>query len=305
MTSRADARWYTHGWNRDLSWKLILGIVPRVPRALRFPLHLLITTICFLAMGNERRAAVRNLRRVTGRGGTGCLILAYRLFYNFSRFMVAYTDLPPFGDGDIDRRLVNGPQALAALDGALSGGRGLIVLGMHLGQWELALISLAKAGHPVTMVMRREEEEASRFAREARRAAGIRVVYAGESPWMFVELLSVLRRNGIVAMQGDRSYGGRSLDVTMCGAPIRIPAGPWELASVSGAPILPGVLVFEGARKLRLVWGRRIAVAGRGGGGASDPSLLAAAMEDLISRYPHQWFNFFDIWQGTEESPGA
>ncbi|HXI01767.1 MAG TPA: lysophospholipid acyltransferase family protein [Candidatus Saccharimonadales bacterium] len=305
MTSRADARWYTHGWNRDLSWKLILGIVPRVPRALRFPLHLLITTICFLAMGNERRAAVRNLRRVTGRGATRSLILAYRLFYNFSRFMVAYTDLPPFGDGNIDRRLVNGPQALAVLDGALSGGRGLIVLGMHLGQWELALISLARAGHPVTMVMRREEEEASRFAREARRTAGINVVYAGESPFMFVELLSVLRRNGIVAMQGDRSYGGRSLDVTMCGAPLRIPAGPWELAAVSGAPILPGVLVFEGGRKLRLVWGRRIAVAGRGGGGASDPSLLAAAMEDLISRYPQQWFNFFDLWQGAGERPRA
>ncbi|PYS93156.1 MAG: hypothetical protein DMF50_13820, partial [Acidobacteria bacterium] len=72
-------RWYTHGWNRGLSWRLILGIVPKVPRFLRPPLHALATLVCFTAMPRERRAARRNLARITGRRGLASLFLAFRL----------------------------------------------------------------------------------------------------------------------------------------------------------------------------------------------------------------------------------
>jgi KDO2-lipid IV(A) lauroyltransferase len=300
-------RWYTHGWNRDLSWKLILGVLPRVPLFLRPPLHHLMTSVCFLAMGNERRAARRNLERVTGKRGGASLRLTYRLFYNFSRFMVAYTELPPYGQDDMEEWIAGGPDLERALLESLAGERGVIVLGMHLGQWELSLAALARAGYPITVVMRREEEEAARFAREARRASGIRVVYAGEDPWMFVRLLVGLRRNEIVAMQGDRPLGGRNLTVSLFGAPAEIPSGPWELAAASGAPILPGVLILEGFRRYRLVCGESIRVAGTGRGedGETDPAVLCEAMEELIRRYPDQWFNFFDLWSRTGAEAGG
>lgn len=303
MSADTPVRWYSHGWNREISWKLILGILPWIPALLRPLLHVALTSVCFMAMGNERRAAARNLRRVTGRRGLAGAWLTWKLFYNFSKFMAAYIELPPWGDGSLAGRLAGGDRG--PLRRELQRGRGVIVVGMHLGQWELALSALSRAGYPVTMVMRREEEEASRFAREAREAAGINVVYAGETPWMFVELLSALRRNEIVAMQGDRDMGGRSLEVSLFGGTVRIPAGPWELASASGAPLLAGVLVFEGHRSYRLVWGDPVRVAARRGaegaqGGEEDPAALGRIMEELIRRFPDQWFNFYDLWPGEE-----
>jgi len=266
MTAATRARWYTHGWNRDISWRLILGILPRVPGPLRPPLHLAVSTLCFLVMGEERRAARKNLGQVTGAPGPAGLRMTWRLFHNFSRFMTAYIDLPPWrgeargqgavanGEG-LEERIAGSDGGLEVVRRALSRGRGLILLGMHLGQWDLALIALARAGYKVTVVMRREDEEASRFADACRRAAGIRVVHAGESPWLFVELRSALQRNEIVAMQGDRDMGGRTLAVRLFGKPLRIPAGPWELASLSGAPILPGALLLRGGRGFEMIWG--------------------------------------------------
>ncbi len=327
IATATRARWYTHGWNREISWRLILGILPKVPRPLRPPLHLAMSTLCFLVMGEERRAARKNLGRVTGARGPAGLTTAWRLFHNYSRFMTAYIDLPPWGDGILEQRIssadagptkrdtgseggaeermVGSDVGLEVVRRALSRGRGLILLGMHLGQWDLALIALARAGFKVTVVMRREDDDASRFAEACRRAAGIRVVHAGESPWLFVELRLALQRNEIVAMQGDRDMGGRTLPVILFGKPIRIPAGPWELASLSGTPILPGALLLRGGRGFEMMWGEPIEV-GRGDGAeerSGDPARLAGAMESLIRRCPEQWFNFYDVWDGGEDEP--
>src|SRR5262245_47229742 len=93
---RPDAsarRWYAHGWNRPLSWEMILSITPWLPRFVLVPLHHVTTMLFFVLMPKERAAARRNLRRITGVTGFSGLRLAYRLFHNFSRFMVAYTEV--------------------------------------------------------------------------------------------------------------------------------------------------------------------------------------------------------------------
>src|SRR5437867_5724858 len=79
-------RWYTHRWNREISWRLILGIIPKIPLPLRPPVHLLATSVFFLAMPAERAAARRNLERVTGKKGISSLMATFSLFYNFSKF---------------------------------------------------------------------------------------------------------------------------------------------------------------------------------------------------------------------------
>jgi len=303
--------WHRHRFNTDRSWRLILAIVPRVPKWLRPALHFGATLVFFLVMGNERRAAQRNMRRVTGKRGAAGLLLTFRLFYNFSRFLVAYIDLPPYagvappdaagslsarGGGDIAARVEGRDEATGILRSALAKGRGVILAGMHLGQWDMALILFARMGVPVTVVMRKEDEEAARHAAAARAAAGIRIVHALESPWLGVELLAALRRNEIVALQADRPHGDRTTPVSFFGAETEIPSGPWDLARASGAPVFPGVLVMETAGRFRLICAEPIVAASKG----MEP--LVASMESLIAAHPDQWFNFYDIWPNEKRS---
>jgi KDO2-lipid IV(A) lauroyltransferase len=217
--------------------------------------------------------------------------------------MVAYTEAPPYGAGVPSGRVRGREQADRIIDEILARRRGLIVLNMHLGQWDLALIDLAGRGIPISVVMRREDEESARYAAAARRAAGISVIHPGSSAWTSVELLAALRRNEIVAIQGDRPYGGRTTPVTLFAADLAIPAGPWDLARAAGAPVMPAAMIIEGHRRFRHVFGDPIWPEGEARED-EGPSRLAAAMESMIRRHPTQWFNFYDVW-ASERAPEA
>jgi KDO2-lipid IV(A) lauroyltransferase len=306
--SAPPVRWYTHGWNRALSWRLIRDIVPLVPPALRPPIHLATTAVCFLAMPRERRAARANLRRITGRGGAAAAGAAFRLFYNFSKFMVAYTDLEAFAPDRAARRVEAAEEAARFLDALLARGRGLVLATLHLGDWETGLALLASRGRPVHVVLRREEIDADAIAMRLRARPGVRPVAAGESPFDSLDLLLALRRGEIVAVQGDRAWGAASIDVPLFGAPARLPAGPFLLAQAAGAPLALVCLPFVGHRRSRLIVDGPIEVGAGAAGLSAAVAGFAARVEAVVGRYPTQWFNFFPVWDGEEaglQGPGG
>jgi len=299
----APTGWYTHGWNRDLSWRLIHAVIPKVPRPLRPPLHLATTLLCFAAMPRERLAARRNLERVTGRRGIGSRLLSFRLFYNFSKFMVAYTDLAPFRPEVIERRVEGGEPARGALQALLAGRKGLVIVTLHLGNWEMGLRLLARLGVPVNVVLRKEDAAGpARFADASRSDPAVRVIEAGGSAWNGLDLLLALRRGEIVAIQGDRPFGPFSRRATLFGAPLDLPAGALALAQASGAPLVLVCCVIRGHDRYRLLVDGPLHV-GPGETAMETAFLdLTGRIEKAIARTPTQWFNFYDVWRTGDGS---
>lgn len=300
------ARWYTHGWNRDLSWRLIHAIIPRVPRVLRPPLHLVTTLACFAGMPRERRAARRNLERVTGRTGLASRLLAFRLFYNFSKFMVGYTDLVRLSPEELRLRIECGDDQIRQMAALLEEGRGLIVLTLHLGNWEVGMAHLTGLWPSANVVLRREDSEAAPFEAGARARAGVHVVSAGESAWNGIDLFLSLRRGEIVALQGDRSFGPLNERVDLFGAPVDLPAGPFLLAQVSGAPILIVSVPIQGHSRYRVVLEGPLRVGPGPEGVRAAMEGFARMIERLVGAWPTQWFNFFEVWGGPrgDGAPG-
>ncbi|HEV8699943.1 MAG TPA: lysophospholipid acyltransferase family protein [Candidatus Polarisedimenticolia bacterium] len=291
-------RWYTHGWNRDLSWRLIHAIIPRVPRVLRPPIHLVTTLICFAAMSRERSAVRRNLERVTGRTGPGSMLQAFRLFYNFSKFMVGYTDLMRLSPEELRLRIECGEELTRRFMALLSEGRGLIVLTLHLGNWEVGLAHVAGLGPPVNVVLRQEDSEAAPFEAEARARAGVRVVSAGESAWNGLDLLLSLRRGEIVAIQGDRPFGPQTERIDLFGAPVDLPAGPFVLAQASGAPILAVSVPIRGHSRYLIALEGPLRVGPGPEGVRAAMEAFARMIERFVGAWPTQWFNFYEVWGG-------
>jgi len=292
------ARWYTHGWNRDLSWRLIDAIIPWVPRVLRPPLHLMTTLICYAAMPRERRAVRRNLERVTGRSGPASRLLAFRLFYNYSKFMVGYTDLMHLRPEELLRRIECDDDLMRRYMEVLAEGRGLIVLNLHLGNWEVGMAHVASLGTPVNVVLRQEETEASPFEAGAIARAGVRILPAGESAWNGIEMLLALRRGEIVAIQGDRPFGTMTERVDLFGAPVDLPAGPFRLAQVSGSPILAVSMPIRGHSRYRLVLEGPLRVGPGPEGVRAAVEAFARMIERFVGAWPTQWFNFYEVWDG-------
>jgi KDO2-lipid IV(A) lauroyltransferase len=285
--------------------RLILGIIPRVPRRIVPAIGIVTTAICLACMRQERRAAARNLRRILGAGGPRLWRGVWRQFYAFSRFMVSYCDLPHLTPGGLRDRLAGLPDGETRLRQALDGGRGAVVLTAHIGNWEAGVRLLAICGAPVNVVMRPDRASAAeRWLMRRRASRGIRVLRVGVGPADLLPLRAALARNEVVAMQGDRVAGERSIPIDLFGAPFPLPAGPFLLAYLCDAPLLPAFVVQEGWWRWRCEIGLPVRFPrtdNRDGDIAAGAAQYAAALEDVVRRHPDQWFNFYDLWEPAAE----
>ena len=297
--------WYTHAWNRPLSWELILRITPRLPRPLLVPFRHATSFLCFLLMRSERAAVRRNLERVTGATGLSNLRMCYRLFYNFSRFMLTYAEMlrPERRKSEL-RGVAETDRIIRDI---LAEGNGLIILTMHLGHWDMGLRLLSNMGVPVHVVMRHEENDSvERYASHLRSVPEVVVHNTGNSPLLAVELMTALRQGEIVAIQGDRPAGASVMPTLFFGAEASLPAGPVQLSMATSTPVLPVAVLLEKNNAYRLCHKEPLRFE-RARGPESKAALaegmqrVAGAMEVLVSRNPDQWFNFYDVWPATGE----
>ena len=116
---------------------------------------------------------------------------------------------------------------------------------------------------------------------------------------MFAALpvLDALRRHEVVGMQIDPWAGPQgSHPIDFCGAPARFQLGPFAIARVAHAPVVPVFAVRTGIRRYEL------RTAGR-----FDPVTPADAVtalhatvrayERLVRERPQQWLMFDDVWR--------
>jgi lauroyl/myristoyl acyltransferase len=244
----------------------------------------------------EERAIVRaNLARVVpGADGAARERLVAELFRNFA---VCFADLlttnrrDGAGPGTAPLARVEGQ---AVVDAALAEGRGAVVLTAHLGNWELAGRVLAWRHRRPTHVVVAEEADpgVERFLRGG--PAPVRFVTLAR-PTAAVELVAALRRNEIVALQGDRALGSRGdVGVRFFGAEAPFPVGPFVLARAAGAPVVPAFCLLGRDRRYTISLGEPLRV--RPGGERAALARWVAVLEDVVGRHPEQWFNFFDVW---------
>jgi KDO2-lipid IV(A) lauroyltransferase len=195
------------------------------------------------------------------------------------------------------------------IDRCLSLGNGLIVWTAHVGNWEFASRLLEMHGRPVNTARANEQgNTAETMLRSMMMNDHLRIVSVDEDVLAPLELLCALRRNEIVAIQGDRTYRGRNAEVPFFGEGASFPLGPFFLSYVSGAPVLPGIVVREGWLRYRVVMGEPIELS-RTDDRDRDlvTGLLQATrfLEGVIATYHCQWLNFYRFWSPEATEGGG
>lgn len=172
--------------------------------------------------------------------------------------------------------------------------RGLIIVGLHLGNGEAAAAALAGRGWPVHVVAddTAYEELFERMAAQ-RRAWGVEVIR-----WRNLRrVYEVLRAGEILALLVDWGYRPDAQPVRFLGAWTTLPAGPAVLAARTGASIVP-------------FWTRRLPDGTFDGdfaapivAASSEPAevarvtqAIADALEAGVRSIPDQWCVFKPMW---------
>jgi len=292
-------RWYEHRFHNITAQRIIFAIIPRLPRLLHPPIAVVTALIFFLMLKKERRAVAGNLRRVSGKSGLGLQWKVYWVFYSFCDLMVSYCYVPQATHSELLGMLVDPERGAAKVEQCLAAGNGLIVWTAHLGNWEFASRLLEMHGRPVNVARVVEDKPAEITLRNLMASERLKIVDLRGGAEATIELLQALRRNEIVAMQGDRIYQRHSADVPFFSQPAAFPLGPFLLSQVSGAPVLPGFVIREGWLRYRACMGDPIAPVAPGDGDAGLHAALGPAvrfLEKTLTTHYDQWMNFFDFW---------
>ena len=276
--------------------------MPRLPRFLHPAVASVTAFIFFLILKRERTAVTGNLRRVSGKGGLALRWKVYRVFYSFCDLMASYCYLPQATRSQLLDMLVHSEGADAKIKECLAAGNGLIVWTAHLGNWEFASRLLSMYGH-VNVARVVEENPAEIELRKLMSSERIKTVDLKQGVPATLELLGALRQNGIVAIQGDRVYQRRTVEVSFFSQPTSFPLGPFLLSQVSGAPVLPAFVIRRSWLRYQVVMGDPIPpVAPPVNRGDDEADLQEAmhqavrALETTLTTHYDQWVNFFDFW---------
>jgi lauroyl/myristoyl acyltransferase len=253
-----------------------------------------IAGIIFAIARAQRRAVVRNQRQVRGpRGWLRERWDAYRVFAEFARSLTeAFEQWGPRPRA-LDMRVVGGE----IVERALAEHRGLVILTGHFGSWEVAARVLAGLGRPVNMVTAHEPNPSVReFMHAVRTRHGFQVIYSDRSVFTGLPILQALRRDEIVGMQIE-PWGPLpgSHEVPFSGRRTWFQLGPFAVARVARAPIVPVFAIRTGIRRYELrVVGRFDPRTPAECGTALEETVRA--YERIVRDYPAQWLMFEDVW---------
>jgi KDO2-lipid IV(A) lauroyltransferase len=250
-----------------------------------------------------RRNVQDNMRHVLGPGATDREIrdTARRSFRNYLRLLVDFARHSRTDPATIDGRLR--ATGWEHLDQAFEHGKGVLLVATHLGNWEIAGTALASRGYRVSAVSESiGNERINRLATRSRAELGIELI---PMEYGLKRVYRALRRNEVVGLVIDRPLPPyRGTPVEFFGKHITWPTGPAVLALRTGAKIVTGYLVrgddhdYVGEVLPPLVFETT-------GDRESDvqhiTQQIVCIQEDLIRRYPDQWYMFRRMWPAARE----
>jgi KDO2-lipid IV(A) lauroyltransferase len=288
----AAPRWYAHGLNRALVYIVAAAVAGVLPRGVRLRAAQAVAAATAGRFPDERAVARAALARfVEGATPARLDALVRELFHNFA---ICFTDLITTNRMERTDGLLASTEGVEHLEAAERLGRGLVVVTAHLGNWELGGRLLAGTVTRPTHVVVAPERDPG-VERFLRGDTGPVRYLTRLAPLDVLPLVAALRRNEVVALQGDRALGGRGdRRQPFFGVPAPFPLGPFVLARAARAPVLPAFCLLRRDRRYTIALGEPWTVPPGG-----EPEALArwvALLEAMVRRHPTQWFNFYDVW---------
>ncbi len=190
------------------------------------------------------------------------------------------------------------------LDQAMDAGTGVLMIPGHMANWDLAgAWGAQRYGRVTTVVERLKPEKLFDQFLQYRESLGMEVLPMGDSE-IVRNLIQRLRSGGLVALLGDRDISGNGVTVDFFGKPAGFPVGPATLALLTGAPMYPVTMHYEGPLAVGVMHDR-VEVPEwlpKGERVAHMTQQIARAFEVGISEHPEDWHMLQKVWMADRKA---
>lgn len=226
-------------------WKYLLilscaRLLGRLPTRILYLLAAVAAALTYRFAGRLRQNVLDNMRHVMG-PNTPEKELHRATRQVFGNWAKSYADLIHLPHLDVHRFLdqkviYHGFEE--NLLPAIAEGKGVIVSSGHFGSVELGIQALLAKGVPVTVLTEPLQPPAlSRLIDGLRASKG--QTFLPVSIGSIKTVLRSVKAGGVVGLMCDRDIEGTSIRVPFCGTPTNVPVGVVELATRTGATIVP------------------------------------------------------------------
>jgi uncharacterized protein len=229
---------------------------------------------------------------------------ARRLYRNFAAKLV---DLWRAESGVPVREWLTNPSELDIIRAVRERGQGLLLITLHLGNWEHGGLLLTQLGLRLMVLTQAEPDDGLTELRTVLRArCGIETLVIGQEDFAFVEAIKKLQADAILGVSLDRPPARSAVPVELFGQPFNASAAAAELARASGCALVGVTIVRrrEGyAVKVlpEFTYDRR-ALGNREARRELTGQILRA-FEPQIRQDLDQWYQFVPIWPKGGEQP--
>ncbi len=189
-------------------------------------------------------------------------------------------------------------------------GKGGVLIGAHMGNWEVAGSLLDRIKTKVNILMFEAEHEKIRNTLDkvmVNRQMNIIPIRDDFSHLFKIE--EALKKKEFVVIHGDRYLPGtKTVSVPFLGKPARFPTGPLYLASKNGVPVSFVFTLKEKhthyhfyASPSRL-FPYPSKIKSRHSDIREMVLTYVKALEGMVQKYPLQWFNYHHFWEEEKKS---
>ncbi|MDD5595245.1 MAG: ELM1/GtrOC1 family putative glycosyltransferase [Candidatus Omnitrophica bacterium] len=217
-----------------------------------------------------------------------------KFYLNFGQNIIEVFHIPLFNKGYMDKYIeVEGREYLAQ---AFSKGRGVILLGVHAGSWELSNIIWANLGFTFNLLIREQKmPRLNQLINDYRQEKGCKLIERKNTR----QLIEALKNNEAVGMTADQGGVSGKL-VKFFGKSASMPTGAIKLALRYGAVILPGYYVRIRGAKRKIIIEPPFELELTNDKEADMRNNLERLMlifEKNIRKYPQEYLWTYKIWK--------
>ena len=289
-------------------FRLTIVLMRPLPLWLGYRVAAAVAEVCYHFFHRQRRALNENMAWVLGSDDRRQVdAVARRAFRNFGKFVIDFIHFPVMSREEVRRRLVF--HQWPELDEVMASKRGMLIVTMHYGVYDLGGAALAAYDYPTNAIGENYGyKKMDQLIHGSRERLGMKIIPVERvGPGVF----RALKRGEILALAIDVPPPDQTILVDFLGAPAEVSSTPARIALRTGAWVVPAI-VFRGPESdslIRPILDTRSVRYEPTGSEERDvyalTRLIMASFERHIREHPEQWFIFRRVWPHLAQAKEA
>ena len=285
------SKWSGQSKGSVLGYKIFVWVIKRLGVSTAYFLLRFVGLYYFIFSSKQKRDLISFYRVVfPDRPGSFISRLARRNFMIFGRTLIdriAYL----VGRGDRFKFESDDHHKLRKF---VEAGQGAFLISAHFGNWSIAGSLLNDLDAKVNVVLFDNEYEKLKEYMERTAKFQFNVIPIKNDFSHLIRINNAIRDGEFVCIHADRFLpGAKTLESTFFGKKVRLPQGPFQMASALKAPCVFTLAAKKGKFGYEFF--------------ASDPSIgkdmagnaleFCKFLETKVREFPEQWFNYYDFFE--------